>query len=165
MTGKNRLTTERLEGGVLHVNLSGYPDAICALAVAACFTEGTVSIEDIAVCRRKETDRIKVLKCELEKLGAVVEEGEDFMVIHGHSPCLADGKDNPDFVLHGGEVESYNDHRVAMSLACLGLGLPKGMTVIVKNAECCAVSFPRFFEVMNSIGADFTKAKRFLVYE
>ena len=159
VTGKNRLTTERLEGGVLHVNLSGYPDAICALAVAACFTEGTVSIEDIAVCRRKETDRIKVLKCELEKLGAVVEEGEDFMVIHGHSPYLADGKDNPDFVLHGGEVESYNDHRVAMSLACLGLGLPKGMTVIVKNAECCAVSFPRFFEVMNSIGADFTKSK------
>ena len=159
VTGKNRLTTERFEDGVLHVNLSGYPDAICALAVAACFTEGTVSIEDIAVCRRKETDRIKVLKCELEKLGAVVEEGEDFMVIHGHSPYLADGKPNPAFALHGGEVESYNDHRVAMSLACLGLGLPEGMTVTVKNAECCAVSFPRFFEVMNTIGADFSKCK------
>lgn len=159
VTGKNRLTTEKFEDGVLHVNLSGYPDAICALAVAACFTEGTVSIEDIAVCRRKETDRIKVLKCELEKLGAVVDEGEDFMVIHGHSPYLADGKPNPAFALHGGEVESYNDHRVAMSLACLGLGLPEGMTVTVKNAECCAVSFPRFFEVMNTIGADFSKCK------
>ena len=159
VTGKNRLSTEHLENGELHVNLSGYPDAICALAVAACFTEGTVFIEDIAVCRRKETDRIKVLKSELEKLGAEIEEGEDFMIIHGHSPLLADGTKNPDFALHGAELESYNDHRVAMSLACLGLGLPEEMSVTVKNAECCAISFPRFFEIMNSIGAGFTKGK------
>lgn len=120
--------------------------------------EGTVFIEDIGVCRRKETDRIKVLKSELEKLGAQVEEGEDFLVIKGHSPVLADGKQNPEFVLHGAEVESYFDHRVAMSLACLGLGLKEGQEIKVKDAECCSVSFPEFFEAMNKIGAGFTKA-------
>ncbi len=162
VSGKKRLTTEGLENGELHVNLSGYPDAICALSVAACFTEGTVVFEDISVCRRKETDRIKVMKSELEKLGAKVEEGEDFMIIRGHSPLLKDGSMNSEFKLHGGEVESYGDHRVAMSLACLGLGLGPGETVIVKGAECCAVSFPRFFEAMNSIGAEFIKCREAL---
>ena len=156
--GIGRLTTENLPKGELHVNLSGFPDAICALAAIACFTEGSIYIEDISVCRRKETDRISVLKKELEKLGAKVEEGSDFMIIRGHSPVLADGKPNPDFALHGGEVESYFDHRVAMSLACMGLGLPEGERVFVKNAECCSVSFPHFFEVMNEIGAGFEES-------
>lgn len=153
-----RLSTDNLPGRELHVNLSGYPDAICAVAVAACFTEGTTCIEDISVCRKKETDRIKVLKKELTKLGADVEEGPDFMIIHGHSPLNSDGTKNPEFKLHGAEVESYLDHRVAMSLACLGLGLEDGNEVIVKDAECCSVSFPGFFDVMNKIKADFQQA-------
>ena len=157
--GIGRLSTEKLPGGELHVNLSGFPDAICAVAVAACFTEGTVYIEDIGVCRRKETDRIVVLNKELSKLGADVEEGDDFMVIHGHSPVLADGNVNPAFRLHGVEVESYDDHRVAMSLSCLGLGLRDGSSVTVRNAECCSVSFPRFYEVMNAIGAEISCGK------
>lgn len=61
--------------------------------------------------------------------------------------------------MHGGTVESYDDHRIAMALACLGLGLPHGEKVIVKNAECCAVSFPRFFDVMNGIGAGFIQSE------
>ena len=48
-------------------------------------------------------------------------------------------------------MESFDDHRVAMSLACLGLGLPEGQEVIVNDAECCSVSFPGFFDVMNKI--------------
>lgn len=153
--GGKRLTTENLPGKELHVKISGFPDAICALAAAACFIEGTVVIEDAAVCRRKETDRIKVLKSELEKLGAVVEEGEDFMIIHGHSPLNADGTENPEFKIHGGKVDSYLDHRIAMSMACLGLGLAQDEAVEIKDAECCSVSFPKFFEVMKEIGADF----------
>ncbi|MDY3759562.1 MAG: 3-phosphoshikimate 1-carboxyvinyltransferase [Treponema sp.] len=153
-----RLSTDNLPGKELHVNLSGYPDAICAVAVAACFTEGTTYIEDISVCRKKETDRIEVLKKELTKLGADVEDGPDFMIIHGHSPLNSDGTKNPDFRLHGAEVESCLDHRVAMSLACLGLGLDDGNEVIVKDAECCSVSFPGFFDVMNNIKADFEQA-------
>ena len=157
VTGGNRLSTENLTDKTLRVNLAGFPDAICALAVIACFIEGKTVLEDIGVCRRKETDRIKVMKSELEKLGAKVEEGEDFIAIYGHSPILPDGSKNPEFTLHGGNVESYDDHRVAMSLACLGLGLKEGENVIVNDAECCSVSFPGFFEVMNKINANFTE--------
>lgn len=153
---KSRLSTVHLPGGELHVNLSGYPDAICALAVAGCFTEGTIVMEDIGVCRKKETDRIEVMQAELRRLGADVESGGDWISVHGHSPVLEDGSRNPEFVLHGGTVESYDDHRVAMSLACLGLGLPSGESVTVRNAECCAVSFPDFYAVMNKINAGFS---------
>lgn len=153
--GGKRLTTENLPGKELHVKISGFPDAICAIAATACFIEGTTVIEDAEVCRRKETDRIMVLKSELEKLGGNVEEGPDYMIIHGHSPIKADGTENPEFKMHGGEVDSYLDHRIAMSMACLGLGLADGETVTVKDAECCNVSFPHFFEVMNGIGANF----------
>ncbi len=157
VTGGNRLSTENLPDKTLRVNLAGFPDAICALAVIACFIEGKTVLEDIGVCRRKETDRIKVMKSELEKLGAKVEEDEDFMAIYGHSPILPDGSKNPEFTLHGGNVESYDDHRVAMSLACFGLGLKEGESVIINDAECCSVSFPKFFEVMNKINANFTE--------
>ena len=156
--GIGRLTTEHLPKKELHVALSSFPDAICALAVAACFTEGTTVLEDAAVCRRKETDRIEVMKEVLMLLGADIEIGDDFMVIHGHSPVLADGTANPAFTLRGGLVESYGDHRVAMSLACLGLGLPDDQRLKICNAECCNVSFPHFFEVMNEIGAGFQES-------
>ena len=156
--GGKRLTTENLPGKELHVKISGFPDAICALAAIACFIEGTVVIEDAAVCRRKETDRIKVLKSELEKLGGSIEEGQDFMIIHGHSPLKSDGTKNPEFKIHGGEVDSYLDHRIAMSMACLGLGLAENEVVTIKDAECCSVSFPDFFNVMNGIGAGFSAA-------
>ncbi len=151
--GGKRLSTENLPNGELHVALSPFPDAVCALAVAACFIEGTTVLEDAAVCRRKETDRLKVLNEELKKLGAEIEEGEDFLKIHGHSPLLSDGSKNPEFKLHGGNVESYFDHRMAMSLSCMAFGLPSGEKIIVNNAECCSVSFPHFYEVMNGINA------------
>ena len=150
----SRLSAENLPEKTLRVGMSQFPDAICALAVAACFTEGTTVLEDAAVCRRKETDRLKVLKVELERLGAEVEEGEDFLKIRGHSPILEDGALNPEFALHGGICESYGDHRMAMALSCLGLGLGAGETVAVRGAECCSVSFPKFFEVMREVGAN-----------
>ncbi|WP_027728724.1 3-phosphoshikimate 1-carboxyvinyltransferase [Treponema sp. C6A8] len=144
--GGKVLSTKNCPNGQFRVTISPFPDAICALAVIACFIEGTTIITDVEICRKKETDRIEAMKTELRKLGADVEEGEDCLIIHGHEG----GKG-----LHGGEVESFKDHRIAMSLACLGLGLPAGESVIINDAECCSVSFPGFFEVMNSIGAGF----------
>ncbi|MGI5070305.1 3-phosphoshikimate 1-carboxyvinyltransferase [Treponema pectinovorum] len=142
--GIGKLSTKALPNGELKVKMSAFPDAICALAVIATQIEGTVILEDAQVCRRKETDRLKVLTLELKKLGANIEEKEDSLVIKG-------GKK-----LHGGIVESYDDHRMAMSLSCLGLALAEGETLTVKDGECCAVSFPHFFEVMNkSLGANF----------
>lgn len=155
VSGSRRLSTESLPGAELHINISGFPDAVCALAVAACFTEGKTVIEDAAMCRKKETDRLSVLVSELTKLGASISADEDSLTICGHSPYLKDGGVNAEFSMHGGTVESYGDHRMAMSLACLALGLNDGQRVTVKDAECCAVSFPDFFTTMNSLGAGF----------
>lgn len=146
---------KRLKGD-LTINISDFPDAICALAVIACFIEGTTTFTDVEICRKKETDRIWAMRTELTKLGAVLEEGDDCLIVHGHSPLLENGEANPEFVIHGGEVESYKDHRIVMSLACLGLGLKAGEKLIVNDAEWCSVTFPHFFEVMNKqLGAGF----------
>ncbi len=139
------LSSATLPDGQLTVEMSAFPDAICALAVAACFIEGKTVFTDIDICRKKETDRIQAMTSELSKLGArIVDEG-DRLVVYG------DGGRG----LRGGEVESYKDHRIVMSLACLGLGLADGEKVIVNDAEWCSVTFPHFFEVMNTIGAGF----------
>ena len=143
--GGNKLTTDSLPDGQLTVEMSAFPDAICALAVIACFIEGKTVFTDIDICRKKETDRIKAMTSELTKLGAhIVDEGQQ-LVVYG------DGGRS----LHGGEVESFKDHRIVMSLACLGLGLPDGQAVTVNDAEWCSVTFPKFFETMNEIGAGF----------
>ena len=145
VSGGQKLTTDSLPEGELTVEMSAFPDAICALAVAACFINGKTVFTDIDICRKKETDRIKAMTSELSKLGAhIVDEG-DRLVVYGDG-----GKS-----LHGGEVESYKDHRIVMSLACLGLGLQDGESVTVNDAEWCSVTFPQFFEVMNKIGAGF----------
>lgn len=150
----NRLSTEKLPDGKLTVNISDFPDAICALSAIACFIKGTTVITDVEICRKKETDRIKAMICELSKLGAKLEEGDDCLIIHGftkeeRNSTNAAGK------LHGAECESYKDHRIAMALSCVGLGLPEGESVIINDAECCSVSFPQFYEKMNNIGALF----------
>ena len=143
--GGKKLSTAALPGGTLTVDMSSFPDAICALAVAACFMEGKVEFTDIDICRKKETDRIKAMVSELTKLGAKLTDEGDRLVVFGDGGLS----------LHGGEVESYKDHRIVMSLACLGLGLAAGESVTVKDAEWCSVTFPHFFEVMNGIGAGF----------
>lgn len=147
VTGGKKLSAMRLPDQTLRVPISGFPDAICALAVAACFIEGKTVIEDAAVCRRKETDRIACLKTELEKLGAKIEEGPDWMAIYGGQK------------LHGGLVQSYKDHRIAMAAACLGLALGQGEQIEIVDAECAAVSFPRFYELMNGLGCGFTEKR------
>ena len=143
--GGKKMSTAALPGGTLTVDMSSFPDAICALAVAACFMEGKVEFTDIDICRKKETDRIKAMVSELTKLGAKLTDEGDRLVVFGDGGLS----------LHGGEVESYKDHRIVMSLACLGLGLAAGESVTVKDAEWCSVTFPHFFEVMNGIGAGF----------
>ena len=145
VTGGKKLSAKNLPDQTLRVPISGFPDAICALAVAACFIEGKTVIEDAAVCRRKETDRIACLKVELEKLGAKVEEGPDWMAIYGGQK------------LRGGVVQSYKDHRIAMAAACLGLALDEGKRIEILDAECASVSFPRFYELMNGLGCGFTE--------
>lgn len=107
---------------------------LCVLATQA---EGVTEIREAEELRVKETDRIKAMATELRKMGVELEEYPDGIAIKGKA------------VLKGATVESYHDHRVAMSLAIAGL-IARGETVI-NNPECVDISFPQFFSVLKSL--------------
>ena len=112
------------------INMNDMPDVVQTLAVVALFAEGKTTITGIGNLRIKETDRIAALANELTRLGASVEAGEDYIII---TP-------GP---LRPAEIETYDDHRMAMSFAVAGLGIPG---VKIKNPRCVDKSFPDFFE-------------------
>lgn len=116
------------------VNMNDCPDSAMTLAVISAFAEGKTIIKDIYNLRVKECDRIKAVASELNKLGVKAEELKDGMIIHG------DPKMNG---YHGALVETYNDHRIAMSFSLFGLNVPK---VVIKNKECVAKTFPDYWE-------------------
>ena len=153
---KNKIT---VSGGNpltgVNVNCVDIPDAIPALAILACFAYGETRLTDIGVCRLKETDRIALMEQELTRLGASVSSGEDYLCIQG----MAKKGELPQEVatrMKEGEFESFKDHRVAMSLACTGMAFPKSKSLVIKDAESCAVSFPNFFDVMKKAGMNFS---------
>lgn len=129
-----------LTGGTT-IDLSDIPDSLPALSVAALFAEHDTRFTGLAHIRLKETDRVAVMEAELKKTGAQIETGSDFMVVHGGER------------IHGAEVNSHGDHRIAMALAVCGLAADGIMTI--DGGECAAVSFPSFFEKMEALGADF----------
>jgi len=124
----------RLRG--CEIDLNATPDALPALAVTACFAEGTTRLVNVPQAREKETDRIAVMHEELEKMGAAVTELPDGLIIEG-SP------------LRGAEVNGHGDHRVVMSLAIAGLGAEG--TTAVETAEAATVTFPGFFGLLDSV--------------
>lgn len=132
-----RIKGGNLKGAVL--DLGNTPDALPALAVAACFAEGETRIVNVAQARLKETDRISVMAQELGKMGADIEELPDGLIIRGSK-------------LHAARVYGHGDHRVIMSLAVAGLCLD-GETII-ESAEAVSVTFPTFVDLMRSIGAN-----------
>lgn len=123
--------SERLEG--ITVDMGDMPDVVPTLAVVATFAHGDTMINNIAHLRIKECDRLSAVVKELGKLGAKIDEYEDSMVIHG------DGGKN----LQGAEIETYEDHRMAMSLAVAGLRVPG---IKITGEECVAKSFPDFWQ-------------------
>lgn len=108
-------------------------DEIPVLAVAACFAEGETIIKDAEELKVKESNRIKTVVTELKKFGANIRETDDGMVIRGGVPLM------------GCTVESYHDHRIAMSMAVAAL-CAIGETVI-NESECVDISFPGFYDV------------------
>jgi len=114
-------------------------DEFPVISVAACFAEGETTIRDARELRVKETDRIAAMVSELGKLGVDVEAREDGMVINGNQDVL------------GGSVVSHGDHRIAMSMAVAALASDK--TVTIDDTACTATSFPRFWELLTSVGA------------
>lgn len=121
-------------GGSIIPNLI---DEIPVLAVAAALAEGRTEIRDAAELRVKETDRLAAMARNLNALGAAVTEQEDGLVIEGGKP------------LHGTTVESFGDHRIAMSMGIAGL-MSEGTTTII-DAGCADVSFPGFWEQLDAL--------------
>jgi 3-phosphoshikimate 1-carboxyvinyltransferase len=106
------------------------PDLVPTLAVLAAFARGETIITGVSHLRHKESDRLAAVAAELTKLGIEAQETEDGLVIRGGDP-------------QGAVIETYNDHRLAMSFAVAGLKVP-GMRI--SNPECVSKSFPDFWD-------------------
>jgi 3-phosphoshikimate 1-carboxyvinyltransferase len=113
------------------LDMNHIPDAAMTIATAALFATGTTSIRNIYNWRVKETDRLAAMSCELRKVGAIVEEGEDFITI---TP--------PKQLVHA-EIDTYNDHRVAM---CFSLVALSHTAVTINDPGCTAKTFPDYFD-------------------
>ena len=107
-------------------------DELPVCAVLAAFAEGRTVIRDAAELKVKESDRIQAMTQALSSMGCDITATEDGMIIEG-------GR-----ALHGADIDSFSDHRIAMSLAVAGLNV-EGTTQIL-NAECVDISYPQFFE-------------------
>lgn len=115
-------------------------DELPVLAVAAAFATGRTVIRDAQELRVKESDRIAIMAGELAQQGVMVEERPDGLIIAGGQP------------IRGGNVKSHGDHRVAMSLAVLGLRASSPLSI--EGAEVIATSFPNFVPTLQQLGAD-----------
>ena len=115
-------------------------DEIPILAVAAAFSDGETIIKDAGELRVKESDRIKTTVVNLMRMGVVVEELKDGMVISGRAEYG---------YLNGGRVNSFGDHRVAMSAAIAGLASKNGVTIT--DIDCVNTSFPEFFSLLDKV--------------
>ncbi len=127
----------RLKG--VDVDCGRIPDAAMTLAVAALFAEGPTTIRNVYSWRLKETERMKAIVAECTKLGATVEEFDDYCIIHPPA-----GNKINDNVL----IETYDDHRMAMTFSLAACG---GVNVIINDPGCTAKTFPTYFEMLESI--------------
>lgn len=119
----------------IDVNMNAISDTVQTLGAVALFAEGPTTIRGVGHIRHKETDRIGALATELRKLGASVDELDDGLRI---TPGL----------LRGATIETYDDHRMAMSLALAGLKQPG---VIINDPDCTAKTYPDFFQDLEKL--------------
>ena len=137
--GPNWMASRAPADGLVAVDLdcNHIPDAAMTLATVALFAKGTTTLRNIASWRVKETDRIVAMATELRKLGAGVEEGEDFIRV---TPAR----------LKPAAIDTYDDHRIAMCFSLAAFGTP----LRINDPKCVAKTFPDYFERF----ADVTKA-------
>lgn len=130
------VTSGRLRG--IAVDMNAISDTVQTLAAVALYAEGPTTITGVAHIRHKETDRIGDLARELRRLGAHVDE-------------LPDGLRIEPATLRGAEIETYNDHRMAMSLALVGLRTPG---VVILNPRCTEKTYPHYFDDLRTLADD-----------
>lgn len=134
--GPNWMQARAPKGGLVAVDLdcNHIPDAAMTLATTALFAKGTTTLRNIASWRVKETDRIAAMATELRKLGAVIEEGEDFIRV---TPAT----------LKPAAIDTYDDHRMAMCFSLAAFGTP----LRINDPNCVAKTFPDYFERFASV--------------
>ncbi len=119
----------------IEADLTDMPDQVPTLAVVAAFSNGTTVIKNVAHLKSKESDRLSATVTELNKMGIEARCTESALIINGGRP-------------QGSVVETYNDHRIAMSFAIAGLKVPG---VSIRNENCVAKSFPAFWQVFEGL--------------
>jgi 3-phosphoshikimate 1-carboxyvinyltransferase len=120
------------------VDLNAMPDMVLTLAPLALLARGQTVIRNVANLRVKESDRLAALATELARLGGRVQQMPDGLII-----------DPPDSV-RPAEVATYNDHRMAMGLAVVGL---RAAGIAIAGAECVSKTYPGFFEDLDRLAA------------
>jgi len=128
-----------VQGGTLtgiDVDMGAMPDMVPTLAAVALFSAGKTTIRNVHHLRFKESDRLRAVATEWKRLGGRVEEVRDGLIVHGGGR------------LHGDLMDPHNDHRLAMSLAVVGLRVPD---VKIRNEGCVAKSFPRFWDLWDGL--------------
>lgn len=134
--GDDFISCERGALRAIDMDMNHIPDAAMTIATAALFAEGTTTLRNIYNWRVKETDRLAAMATELRKVGAEVIEGNDFITI------------TPPAKLRVAEIETYNDHRIAM---CFSLVALSDTPVTILDPKCTAKTFPDYFEKLASI--------------
>jgi 3-phosphoshikimate 1-carboxyvinyltransferase len=127
-----------VSGGPLHAieaDLADMPDQVPTLAVVAAFAEGTTVIKNVAHLKSKESDRLSATVTELNKMGIDAASSANALVVKGGKP-------------KGAIIDTYNDHRIAMSFAIAGLNVPG---VCIRNEGCVEKSFPAFWQVFERL--------------
>jgi 3-phosphoshikimate 1-carboxyvinyltransferase len=141
---KETITTSRqraLKG--VSIDLSDYPDIVPTVAVVAAYAEGKTEITNIGHLRFKESDRINDTAAELARMNIKTEVGDEKMVIYGGRP-------------KGAELDSHNDHRLAMSLGIAALSAQGDSTI--NGAEAVTKSYPSFFNELQKLGVKVEEA-------
>ncbi|MBL4941350.1 MAG: 3-phosphoshikimate 1-carboxyvinyltransferase [Colwellia sp.] len=118
------------------MDMNHIPDAAMTIATTALFAKGTTTIRNIYNWRVKETDRLTAMATELRKVGAEVVEGEDYISI------------TPPTSLKHAEIDTYNDHRVAMCFSLVALG---DTPVTINDPGCTAKTFPDYFDKLATV--------------
>ena len=129
------VTGGTLRSGDFRFDMARMPDMVPTLAILSAFRSGRTVIDNVSHLRLKESDRIATLATELNRIGIDAEEREDGLVIIGGTP-------------HGARIETYDDHRIAMSFAIAGLAT-EGMEI--KGEACVSKSFPGFWAELEGL--------------
>jgi 3-phosphoshikimate 1-carboxyvinyltransferase len=133
--GDDSITVEGRPLYGVDVDLNAISDTVPTLAVAALFATGPTRLRNVAHIRHKETDRIAAMATELRKLGAAVDEFPDGLLV----------QPGP---MRGAQIDTYDDHRMAMSFALAGLVVPG---VVIRDPDCTAKTYPGYFADLESL--------------